>query len=438
VREAAFTDLLSNGQGVGRIDDLVVFAWGPLPGERARVRIELIKAKYAVGELVELLTESPERAVPFCKLFGTCGGCQVQHLSYDAQLEWKRRLVSSALERIGAIHGVEVAPAIGMDRPRGYRNKVALVARGQELGFYAARSHDFVPVHSCPVAMPQLDGLIGRLWGAASDPETRAAFDGALHVIARAGLASGEAVVSFTTERRSESLQSVAPGLAAKLPGTVGIANSFSPASANAVVGRRHMTGWGRVDMEERIEGLRFRVSPASFFQVNSETVGRIFEFMAPRLAALERVVDLYCGAGTFALYFAKHGATVTGIEENPSAIAEARVNAKINALEERTTFVAGRVERVLAEPSQAATLRSAQLVFLDPPRKGSEEPTLAAIVRSRVPNVWYLSCNPATLARDLAQLHAGGYRPSLVQPFDMFPQTGHVEALALLEFAGG
>jgi len=188
--------------------------------------------------------------------------------------------------------------------------------------------------------------------------------------------------------------------------------------------------------MHEAIDGVRFRVSPASFFQVNSEMVGKIFRYLAPHVGAAGAIIDLYCGAGTFALYFAKNGARVVGIEENPNAVREAKVNAGLNGVEAQTTFLGGRVEAMLRGEAGAQALAAANVVFLDPPRKGSDEATLAAIVRARVPHVWYLSCNPATLARDLAQLVAGGYRLGAVQPFDMFPQTGHIEALAALHRA--
>jgi 23S rRNA (uracil1939-C5)-methyltransferase len=441
------TDLIAKtGQAVGRSNGMVVYVLGPIPGERARVRIESVKAKYAVADLVELLASSPERVEPFCGVFGTCGGCQVQHLAYPAQLRWKRDIVANALRRLGGIADADVRMPVGMAEPRAYRNKMALVvtggaARGADIadtqfGFYAARTHDIVPIESCPIVMPQLDATIAGLWDAARDPATGRAFTGARHVIARAGLASGESVVSITTDRTSNALPAVAGLLAAKLPGTVGIGNSSEPPSENAVMGRRNVTVFGKTEMQEEIDGVRFRVSPASFFQVNSEMVGKIFAYLAPQAARTKRIIDLYCGAGTFALFFAKHGAAVVGIEENPNAVREARVNATLNGVDERTTFLSGRVEATLRSKIGIEALAAAETVFLDPPRKGSDEATLGALVRARVPHVWYLSCNPATLARDLAQLVAGGYRLGTVQPFDMFPQTGHIEGLATLHRA--
>jgi 23S rRNA (uracil1939-C5)-methyltransferase len=437
VVEIEVTDLLSNGQGVGRASGLVVFAWGPLPGERARVRISLVKAKYAVGETLELLSTSPDRKEPFCRVFGVCGGCQVQHLAYAAQLAWKKTMVDNALRRIGGLADAKVAEPIGMADPRAYRNKMALVVRdgaqGPEFGFYQARSHDVVPIETCPVVAPELDRLIGGLWGAARDRATKSAFAGARHVVARAGRSTGQSVVTITTERPSPTLRRSAAVLQRTLRGAVGVANSFDPAGANAVMGRKTVVLAGRGDIEEEIDGVRFRVSTASFFQTNSEMVGRIFEFLRPRIRDGQRIVDVYCGAGTFSLFFARHGAVVLGIDDNRAAVREADANAERNGLGGKASFIAGRADRLLREGRARDAVTSADVVFLDPPRKGSDEATIGAIAGARVPHVWYLSCNPATLARDLGQLLAAGYLVDAVQPFDMFPQTGHIEALTML-----
>ncbi len=439
--EIACTDLIAKtGQAVGRVGGLVVYVLGPAPGERARVRVEDVKAKYAVAELVELIDRSPDRVEPFCPVFGTCGGCQVQHLAYPAQLAWKRGVVENALRRLGGIADACVSVPIGMRYPRAYRNKMALVVDGPEserrFGFYAARTHDVVPIEACPIVMPQLDRMLAGLWNAVRDPVTGQAFDGARHVIARAGQATDESILSVTTERRSSTLPPLAATLAQKLPETVGIANGFEPASENEVLGRKHAVVYGKPAMEERIGGVIFRVSPASFFQVNSEMVAAIFSFMETAARKLSTVVDLYCGAGTFALFFATRGARVVGIEENPHAVREAKTNAALNGAQTRTSFLNGRVETVLRSKAGTEALAASDVVFLDPPRKGSDEATLDALVRARAPHVWYLSCNPATLARDLVPLLRGGYRLGGVQPFDMFPQTGHIEALALLHRA--
>jgi 23S rRNA (uracil1939-C5)-methyltransferase len=435
--ELTFSDLLANGQAVGRADGIVIFCFGPLPAERAHVRVSAVKQKYAVAEMLELLVTSPERAQPFCPVFGACGGCQVQHLSYAAQLTWKQNVVHSALVRIGGFTDVAVRPTIGMEDPRAYRNKMSLVVehRGPipTIGFYQQRTHDVVPIDACPVVAPQLSAFIGRFNAARTDAELAPALTDAKHIVARTARTSGESVVTITTSTPSEGARIAAPALLAELPGAVGITNSFDLSSENAILGRRHASLIGDSTIEERIGEVRYRVSAESFFQVNVEIVQKILTVIGQYLAPSSKIVDLYCGAGTFSLFFAKHGAHVLGIEENPQAVSEARTNAALNELQSRASFEVGRVEDAVrgAEPREA--LRRAGVVFLDPPRKGSDDRTLSALAEAGVPEVWYLSCDPATLARDLKFLAAKGYDLGLVQPFDMFPQTGHVETLVTL-----
>lgn len=430
-----FTDLLANGQAVGRTGGLVVFCFGPLPGERARVRITTLKATYAVGEVVERTDASPERTEPFCPVFGTCGGCQLQHLAYAGQMRLKRELVRNALRRIGGIEA-DVRETIGMSDPRAYRNKFSLVVErrgvGAVVGFYRARSHEIVPIDGCPVITPRLDEYIGILANAAANAPVQPLLAQARHVVARYAQATGETVVSVTTQQRSKDLAAAAPALLSAFPGSVGLVNSFEPASVNAVLGRRHALLAGRDKIEEKIDGIRYRVSAASFFQINVEIVARIFEALACEPAP-GSIVDLYCGMGTFSLFFARRGARVLGVEQNRQAVAEAEANARLNDLHERVHFQAARVESFIGSEPGRAALTAADAVFLDPPRKGSDPVTLGAIAAARVARIGYLSCDPATLARDSKFLVANGYRLTSVQPFDMFPQTGHVESLVIL-----
>lgn len=435
--ELGFHDLLANGQAVGRAAGMVVFCFGPLPNERARVRVTAIKPKYAVARMLELLEASSDRAAPFCPVFGECGGCQVQHLRYEAQLAWKREVVRNALARIGGFVAVEVCEPIGMAEPRAYRNKMSLVVEQRseksQIGFYRQRSHQLVPIDGCPIVTPQLDGFIGKLNAARFEPSTTPAFAQARHIVARSSAASARSVVTITTEAPSAGVRASAHALLAALPGAAGLTNSYGLSSENAILGRKHRTLSGSPTVEERIGGLRYRISAGSFFQINVEIVGRIFAHLEPHLVQKRKLVDLYCGAGTFTLYFAQQGCDVVGVEEDAQAIGEASENAALNGLSERVTFCAGRVEDVVKSDRVRDALAGAEVVFLDPPRKGSDEVTLGAIAESRVPAVWYLSCDPATLARDLKFLAAKGYRLTNVQPFDMFPQTGHIETLVTL-----
>jgi 23S rRNA (uracil1939-C5)-methyltransferase len=440
--EVAFTDLLGNGQAVGRAGGIVVFCFGPLPQERARVAITTVKQKYVVAKVVRLIAGSPFRVQPFCPVFGACGGCQVQHLSYPAQLAWKTAIVGNALSRIGGLKDVPVRAAIGMGNPRAYRNKMSLVVDGRSgiptIGFYQQRSHDLVPIDACPIVTNQLSDYVARFNAARFNDETAGALAETRHLVARSARATGQAVVTITTAEESAQAAKAAPALFKALPGVVGITNSFDLGSQNAIVGRRHTVLQGTPEIEESIHGIRYRVSAGSFFQVNVEIVGRIFEFMKPGFERPRKIVDLFCGAGTFSLFFAKHGCDVFGIEESPQAVAEAHANAVLNGMQDRVTFRTGRVEEALKSGEARDALAAAQIVFLDPPRKGCDEATLAAIAASGVPNVWYLSCDPATLARDLKFLAAKGYGFGVVQPFDMFPQTGHVETLVTLYSEAG
>jgi 23S rRNA (uracil1939-C5)-methyltransferase len=435
--ELAFSDLLANGQAVGRTGGIVVFCFGPLPQERARVRITAVKPKYAIGQLVRILAPSKYRTVPFCPVFGSCGGCQLQHLSYPAQLVWKTDAVRNALARIGGFTDVSVRDAVGMTYPRGYRNKMSLVveqrAGAPTIGFYQQRSHDLVPIEACPIVTPQLSEYIGRLNRARGAPEIAEALGVTRHVVARNARSSGESVVTLTTPRQSPEVARASESFMRVFPGAVGLTNSFEPSSENAIMGRRHRTLVGRSEIEEVLDGVRYRVSAGSFFQVNVEIVSRIFDFMRAGLEHPRRIVDLYCGAGTFALFFARHGCQVYGVEESAQAIAEAQGNAALNGLENWARFRSGRVEDVVRMPEAVLAMREADIIFLDPPRKGSDEVTLGAIAKAEAPYIWYLSCDPATLARDLKFLVANGYRLGIVQPFDMFPQTGHVETLVTL-----
>ncbi|MFY9718153.1 MAG: 23S rRNA (uracil(1939)-C(5))-methyltransferase RlmD, partial [Candidatus Cybelea sp.] len=254
------------------------------------------------------------------------------------------------------------------------------------------------------------------------------------HFVARAARSSGRAVLTLTSSDALPDDPGVTRSMLRELPGLAGIGNSYGLSSANAILGREYRVLAGEREIEETVGGLRFRISGGSFFQVNVEVLGRIFHFMEPALERPGRVVDLYCGSGTFALFFAHRGWNAYGTDENRHAVAEAEANALLNGLAERARFEAGRVEVLVRNERVRGTLRAADAVFLDPPRKGCEQAVLDEIAQARVQTIWYLSCDPATLARDLKFLASKGYRPGVVQPFDMFPQTGHVEILVYLK----
>ncbi|MBV8727104.1 MAG: 23S rRNA (uracil(1939)-C(5))-methyltransferase RlmD, partial [Candidatus Eremiobacteraeota bacterium] len=268
--ELRFHDLLSNGQAVGRADGVAVFVFGPLPGELARVRISAVKQKYAVGELKELLERSDARAQPFCPVFGTCGGCQIQHLTYAQQLKWKQSVVRNALQRIGGMSDVHVYETIGMSNPRAYRNKMSLVVDHPDgFGFYKQRSHDIVRIDRCPIVQPALDKCIGALIDLQNDSSSARAFANARHVVARTSVATGQNIIAIAAPQTAEERKQIAPRMLERLPNAAGIVESFDLSSENAILGQKMRTLAGSDSIEEVVGGIRFRISASSFFQVN-------------------------------------------------------------------------------------------------------------------------------------------------------------------------
>jgi 23S rRNA (uracil1939-C5)-methyltransferase len=430
-------DLLANGQGVGRAEKLVTFVTGALPGELVRVAVDAVKPNYVSTHAVEILERSPERVDSVCPAFPRCGGCQTLHLSYQAQGEWKRRMVHDSLSRLGGFDGVEVSPTVTTDLIDGtrYRNKVSLVPqvvgnRGS-IGFYAARSHRVIPIERCPVLLPWLDDAVRALVSLAA--RTPSLLQGVRHIVVRTGAARQTLVLAFCTARREEGLTAHISELRARVPGLTGIVESCEPASANAIFGRRFATLWGSAETVERVATATFRFGIGSFFQINTAMLEQIWGRLSKSLEGAARVVDLYCGVGTFAVMLGQRGVAVTGVESFRQAVDEAAANAAINGVTSAAFESVAVVDAVSGERGRTL-LAGADAVILDPPRRGCEPEVLRALAGARVSRIEYLSCNPATLARDSRVLVDEGYALGPVIPFDMFPYTGHVETLA--EFA--
>ncbi len=427
-------DLLANGQGVGRADGLVAFVTGALPGEQVRVAVDAVKPNYVSTHAVEIIERSPDRVDPSCAVFPQCGGCQTLHLDYPAQLEWKGRMVRDALVRLGGFDDVEVAKTVSAELVEGsrYRNKVSLVpqaAAGRgEIGFYAARSHRVIPIHECPVLLPWLDGAVRALATLAAT--TPSLLQGVRHLVARTGVAHQTLVLAFCTGRRQPGLADHIETLRAKIPGLSGIVESFEPSGTNAIFGRRFATLWGSPETIERVGTTSFHFGVSSFFQINTAMLERIWDHLGRTLADARRVVDLYCGVGTFAVLLGRRGVTVTGVESFRRAVDEASVNAAINGVTSAAFECLPVVEAVSGERGRTL-FEGSDTAILDPPRRGCEPEVLHALAGARVPRIEYLSCNPATLARDARILVDHGYVLGPVTPFDMFPFTGHVEVLA-------
>lgn len=440
--------LVSGGEALAHHEGFAVFVPGGVPGDRVRAEIISTKPSYARAIVKEVETPGPARTTARCPLFGRCGGCQWQEVDASAQLSWKRRIVVDALSRLGGFEAEALtAPTLGMAEPWHYRNKVHWAVSREpgpkgriRLGLYEARSHRVVDVEECFIQHDLNNQVLAFLRQALND------FDFAVYdetkgkgwlrsAFAKAGHRTGELMIGLVTTRMAfpEEREWV-DRVRAAFPGVTSIVQNVQSKPGNVLMGPETRVLWGQDQIKETIGPLTFAISARSFFQVNSEQVEGLYD-AAARFAGLsggERVVDLYAGTGTIALYMARKGAgEVIGIEVIPEATRDAAANARLNGIS-NARFLTGKVEDLLDD--LLAESGPLDVALLDPPRKGCEGSVISAIARSGIPKVVYVSCNPATLARDLKQLAAeGGYRLRAVQPVDMFPQTSHVEAVALL-----
>jgi 23S rRNA (uracil1939-C5)-methyltransferase len=386
--EVDLTDVAAGGAAIGRCDGQVVFAHYGIPGERVTVEVERRHDDYLEGRVVEVHAPSPDRAEPRCPLFGACGGCQYQHVTYPRQLEFKTKIVSDQLRRIGKFAEPPVHPALGADDPWHYRNHMRFTAmpRG-EVGFVSRPPRRrFLRVDHCYIARPEINAVLEQVQDRARPK---------MHQIAvRYGVNTGAMMVQ--------------PDLA-----------GFGLEIAS-----------GQRQYEEVILGARFKISAPSFFQVNTPQAERLAALVRDRLDLRgdELLVDAYAGVGTFAILLADSVKRVIAIEESPSAVQDAAANLRGR---ENVELRQGRVEHVLP-----VLREKPDVIVLDPSREGCHADTLDAVLRFRPWRVAYVSCDPATLARDLRVLVDGGYRLDGVQPVDMFPQTQHIECVSTLTYA--
>jgi len=445
--------LSHDGQGVGRIEQQVVFVPGALPGEQVRVRLVHRAKRHFVAELLSVLEPSPDRRRPPCILAERCGGCSIQHLAAPAQAHWKEDRVRQALARIGGLQA-DVRPILTDDHGGlsssgagfGYRNRATIplerLADGRlRAGFYRTGSHRIVNMNHCPVLDPRLDALIQPLKDdlEASDwpVDANLSADGGLrHLALRIGHCSGECLITLISSHSDlPGIETMADSWMERFPQVVGVCLNLQPKATNTLMGPETEVIVGRDWISDSFSGLRYRIGADTFFQVHASQAERVVQLVLdaipPSSAAAGRVIDAYCGVGTFSLPLAKAGHAVLGIEQQSRSIDQARRNALSNGLEERCRFVDGDVALLLQDSLQAA-----KALVLDPPRKGLDPEVVAIIEAAPPPTVIYISCDPSTLARDLAQLcrEGGAYSLQRVQPVDFFPQTSHVEAVAVLQ----
>ena len=441
--EVTVTGLGSTGEGVGKVNGFTIFAHGGLPGEIVKVKLDSVKKTYAMGRVIEILKSSAYRCEPVCPVYEECGGCQLQHLRYEAQLKIKTQQVKDALTRIGHLKNVEVLPTLRAIEPTFYRNKMQVPVasnEGQlEIGCFAASTHRVVNVDNCFIQKDKNNKIIGvvrdwmkkyRIPAYNEDKGT-----GIIrHVMGRVGVHTGDVMVVLVTATYDiPHAKELTKMLRENIPGLKSFIQNINKRHTNVIMGLKDRLIFGKSTIRDTLGSLKFNISAQSFFQVNSEQAEKLYnkavEFAS--LTGKEIVFDVYCGTGTISLFLAKHAKAVYGIEIVPQAISDARRNAQDNHCD-NATFILG--DAVLKLPELLEQGIKPDVVLLDPPRAGCEERVLSSIVHVKPKRIVYVSCNPSTLARDLAYLSSHGYNVPIVQPVDMFPQTAHVECVALIE----
>ena len=449
------TDMGVDGEGIGKVDGFTLFVKDALIGDVAEVKVMKAKKNYAYARLMKLVTPSPDRVEPVCSVARQCGGCQIQALSYEKQLEFKHNKVRGNLIRIGgfdeALIDEIMEPIGGMKEPFHYRNKAQYpVGTDKEgnliAGFYAGRTHQIISNLDCALGDAGNKEILEKVLAfmkeyglTAYDEETGKGL--VRHVLIRKGFTTKEImvciVINGTKLPHSEELAAIL----AEIPGMTSITYSINQENTNVIMGKEIRLVWGQTFITDYIGNVKYQISPLSFYQVNpvqTEVLyGQALEYAG--LTGKETVWDVYCGIGTISLFLAQKAKKVYGVEIVPQAIEDARKNAEINGIQNAEFFV-GKAEEVLPEyyaqyakehPGEHAR---ADVIMVDPPRKGCEESVLETMVHMEPERIVYVSCDSATLARDLKYLCGNGYELKKVRAVDMFPHTGHVETVVLLQ----
>lgn len=440
--DVEFVDLTHEGQGVAKIDGFPVFVPGGLPGEYAQIKILNVKKNYGYGKLIEIKEKSPYRVEIPKEDMHKYGGCQLHHMSYEGQLQFKQNLVEQTLTRIGKLQDVNIHPIIGMEQPFRYRNKaqVPVGERNGRLitGFYKPRTHEIIDTDESVIHMEAINDAIKIVKEICSELGVTAyneeAHTGVLrHIMARFGRKTDELMIVLIT--RTEKLphrEEIVGKIVAALPNVKSIVHNVNPKRTNVILGEKTQVLWGQDVIYDYIGNVKFAISPRSFYQVNPVQTKVLYDkaLAYAGLTGEEIVIDAYCGIGTISLFLAQQAKKVYGVEVVPDAINDAKKNADLNG-NTNVEFSVGEAEVVI--PNWAEEGIHADVIVVDPPRKGCDAALLKTIIEMKPKRVVYVSCNPATLARDLGILEAGGYQTLEVQPVDMFPMTMHVECCALL-----
>lgn len=431
-----------NGEGVGYYRRKAVFIEGALPEEVVKAVVRKVESKFINAEITEIEKRSPYRIDAPCPVFGICGGCQIQHLSYEGQLKAKEELIREAFDRYAGLGDVRIKPMLGMEHPWDYRNKAQLqlgqLEEGIIAGLYSAGSHELIDITGCPIQHPEVNKAVDRVRNVLQElhiPVYKERGNSGLvrSIVVRLGFQSRQLQVTLVTVNdRIPKEQELVKMIRLALPEVTSIAVNVNPKNTSLIFGDRTRILWGADTIEESLGDLDFTLSPRAFFQLNPLQTVKLYESVraAAALTGKETVVDAYCGTGTIGLWLAPHAAEVRGIESIPEAAQDAKANAERNG-RLNATFHTGRAEDLLPRWVKAGF--SPDVIIADPPRTGLDQDFLEAVLRTKPKRFVYVSCNPSTLAKDCKVLTEGGYKVEWAQPVDMFPQTSHVECVTLL-----
>lgn len=432
-----------DGEGIGKADGFTVFVKDAVIGDTVTAKIIKAKKNYGYGRLMEVLKPSPYRVEPKCEFARQCGGCQLQALSYDQQLVFKTNKVKGHLERIGGFTDIPMEPIIGMDELFHYRNKAQFpVGRNKEgkivTGFYAGRTHNIIENRDCALGVAEnkevLDRVIAHMEKYGIEPYNEATGKGLVrHVLIRYGYFTKEVMVCLILNGNKLPKEEQLVKSLCEIPGMTSITINVNKKRSNVILGEEICLLWGQEYITDRIGDISYQISPLSFYQVNPMQTQKLYAkaLEYADLHGQETVWDLYCGIGTISLFLAQKAKFVRGVEIVPAAIENAKENAKLNGLE-NTEFFVGKAEEVLPREYKKNGVY-ADVIVVDPPRKGCDETLLETMVEMNPERIVYVSCDSATLARDLKYLCERGYELRKVCPVDQFGMTVHVETVVLL-----
>jgi 23S rRNA (uracil1939-C5)-methyltransferase len=450
IHPLTLTGLAVGGEAVGRVGDLAVFVPFGTPGDEIEVRLNQIKKNYARGEIERIINPSPHRIKPQCPIFYKCGGCQLQQMTYAAQLIYKRKMLEEIIHHLGNIRDIRVDDVLEAPNPWNYRNKMQVVATTKPflhsekespyVGLYGKQSHQVIRMEDCMIQHPLANQLVkvvreavAKLQWEIYDEHTH---KGLLrHLVTRIGTALNEILlILVVTTDKVPNLPEFVHMVTRKIPQVKGISINVNDKKTNVIMGPNTKLVWGEDHLIEEIQKVKYHISSDSFFQINPVQTGRMFKIVEDYLELDERdiILDAYAGIGAISLWLANKVRTVIGIEEIPQSRKDALASSVLNDIG-NFEFHKGMVERILPELYHKGY--KIDKIVLDPPRKGCETSTLDIISKMRVKRLVYISCSPPTLARDLAYLKDQGYKVEQITPVDMFPQTYHIESVVKLSY---